>query len=268
MFNNDDRNSIVFKFLGLLSAILIISTIIISAVIVINENEVLHNSLRTKGEGFASYIAKLSKDPLIMQDRIQLDAIVSEVIKDDEVVYAIIQDTKGKYITSQYASIDFQWPKLKAIISRLAVHPEFPEIITAIKNEGAVTDVSSPILIQTDPIGKVIIGMSEDKINHQLLKTFLFIISLNASVALALGTILFIASRKLIFNPLTELAHATSRLAKGDLTTQLKVKATGEVRMLVDSFNKMVTDLEKTTVSKDYVDNIIKSMTDTLIVVS
>lgn len=268
MFSKEFRTSIAFKFFGLLSGILIVSTIIISVVIVMNESEVLHNSLKTKGEGFASYISKLSKDPLIMQDRIQLDAIVSEVIKDDEVIYAIIQDTNGKYITSQYASIDFQWPKLKAIISGLSVNPDFSEIITAIKNEDAVTDVSIPILIQTDTIGKVIIGMSEEKIHQQIIKTFLFIISLNVAVALALGTILFIASRKLIFNPLTDLAHATSRLAKGDLTTQLKIKATGEVRMLVDSFNKMVSDLEKTTVSKDYVDNIIRSMTDTLIVVS
>jgi len=40
------------------------------------------------------------------------------------------------------------------------------------------------------------------------------------------------------------------------------------VKMLIDSFNRMSEDLEKTTVSKDYVDNIIRSMMDTLIVVA
>jgi PAS domain S-box-containing protein len=40
------------------------------------------------------------------------------------------------------------------------------------------------------------------------------------------------------------------------------------VRMLVDSFNQMAEDIERTTVSKDYMDNIISSMMDTLIVVS
>jgi PAS domain S-box-containing protein len=68
--------------------------------------------------------------------------------------------------------------------------------------------------------------------------------------------------------PITELAHAASRLAKRDLSTKVSVKATGEVQMLVDSFNLMAENLEKTTVSKDYVDGIIGSMVDSLIVVS
>lgn len=68
--------------------------------------------------------------------------------------------------------------------------------------------------------------------------------------------------------PIIELAHAATRLAKGELSTQVKVKTTGEVQMLVDSFNQMAQDLEKTTVSKEYVDNIFRSMIDTLIVVS
>jgi len=36
--------------------------------------------------------------------------------------------------------------------------------------------------------------------------------------------------------------------------------------MLVDSFNQMADDLQVTTVSKDYMDNIIHSMADSLIV--
>ena len=68
--------------------------------------------------------------------------------------------------------------------------------------------------------------------------------------------------------PIVELANAAARLAKGDLSTQVRMNATGEVRMLVESFNQMANDLEKTTVSKEYVDNIIKSMIDALIVVS
>jgi PAS domain S-box-containing protein len=68
--------------------------------------------------------------------------------------------------------------------------------------------------------------------------------------------------------PITELAHAASHLATRDFSTQVSVKATGEVQMLVESFNLMAENLEKTTVSKDYVDSIIGSMMDSLIVVS
>ena len=40
-----------------------------------------------------------------------------------------------------------------------------------------------------------------------------------------------------------------------------------EIGQLADSFNRMTEDLKKTTVSKEYVDSIIKSMIDTLLVV-
>ena len=73
---------------------------------------------------------------------------------------------------------------------------------------------------------------------------------------------------KYLSGPIVELAHAASRIARGEPMTQVHVKATGEVQMLVESFNRMAEDLQKTTVSRDYVDNILKSMMDTLIVAS
>jgi PAS domain S-box-containing protein len=68
--------------------------------------------------------------------------------------------------------------------------------------------------------------------------------------------------------PIVGLAHAASRLAKGDLSTRVRTISTGEFGLLVNSFNKMAEDLEKTTVSRDYVDDIIGSMRDALIVTS
>jgi PAS domain S-box-containing protein len=69
-------------------------------------------------------------------------------------------------------------------------------------------------------------------------------------------------------NPIVKLAHAAARIARGDLSARVDINTSGEVRMLVDSFNKMTSDMQKTTVSKDYFNNIIQSMFDSLIVVS
>jgi PAS domain S-box-containing protein len=68
--------------------------------------------------------------------------------------------------------------------------------------------------------------------------------------------------------PIVGLAHAATRLAKGDLSTRVRKLSGGEFGLLVNSFNKMAEDLEKTTVSRDYVDDIIGSMRDSLIVTS
>jgi len=68
--------------------------------------------------------------------------------------------------------------------------------------------------------------------------------------------------------PIIELARAATGLARGNLAIRVPEKASGEVRMLVESFNRMAEDLEKTTVSRNYVDDIFESMKDTLIILS
>ena len=73
---------------------------------------------------------------------------------------------------------------------------------------------------------------------------------------------------KYLSSPIVELAGAAERISSGGFLSSVRVKAIGEVQTLVDSFNQMTENLKKTTVSRDYVDNIINSMMDTLIVTS
>jgi PAS domain S-box-containing protein len=268
MFRKELRESVRYKFLRDISAILLISTFVLTTVIALNERRMLKHSLTTKGQSFVSYIANLSQDPLIMKNYIQLDLFVNEANKDEDILYIIIQDAHGNILTSQYASINYQSQILKGVLSGLSKESEFPDILSAIKKNEDVLELSIPIVTGSDTIGEVALGMSQYNIRKQILKTMLFVIALNLAVMFVLGSVLFIASRKTILDPIIELSHAADRLAKGDLSTHVNIQATGEVRMLVDSFNKMARDLEKTTVSKEYVDNIIKSMIDTLIVAS
>ena len=268
MFRKELRESIRYKFLKDISVILLISTIVLTSVIALNEERRFEYSLMTKGRSFASYIAKLSLDPLIMRDSIELDSLVNGANKDDEIAYTVIRDAQGNLITSQYASVNYMLPRIQTILSGLSKDSEVPDIITAIKKKEAIIELSVPIGVGDDTIGTVTIGLLEYKIHQQIASTILFVIALNLVVTFVLGSVLFIASRKTILDPISELGYAAERLAKGDLSTHVKIKAAGEVGRLVDSFNKMARDLEKTTVSKEYVDNIIKSMIDTLIVAS
>ena len=268
MLRKPYKKSIRYKFLKEIFLILFLSTLVLSTVIAINEEKMLKQSLVSKGKSFASYIAMLTQEPLIMKDRIQLDSIVSEANKDQDILYIVIHDTQGILVTSQYASINYQSPRLKVILAGLPKNSEVEEIIAAIRKKESITELSIPILTGTYTIGKVTICMSQYNIQQQIVKTVLFVLILNVVAAIVLAVVVFIFSRQIIFDPITELVRAIARLAKGDLSTRIAVKATGEVQMLLEGFNQMAEDLDKTTVSKDYVDNIIKSMIDSLIVVS
>ncbi|MDI6687886.1 MAG: diguanylate cyclase [Desulfobacterales bacterium] len=251
MFNKKLRQSIGFKFLIIVSAILLASTVVISTLIAINERAMLHYSLINKGNGIASYITKLSKDPLVIKDRIELDIIVNQAIKDEEVLYAVIRDASGNLLTSQYASIDYRWPRVRNIVSALPKDSKLKDIIATMKTQAGVIEIFTPITSDTDTIGKVTLGLSEHKINQQVVKTIMLIVVLNLVIMFIVGAGLFIASKKLILDPIAELVHATIRFAKGDLTTRVEIKTTGEMLVLVESFNQMMEDLGKAIVSNE-----------------
>lgn len=86
-----------------------------------------------------------------------------------------------------------------------------------------------------------------------------------------LGTIalvavaLFFISRS-ISQPISNLQSAVRRIGKGDQNVSVDVSRPDEIGSLAQAFNEMSKDLHQTTVSKDYVDAIIRSMGDMLAV--
>jgi PAS domain S-box-containing protein len=98
-------------------------------------------------------------------------------------------------------------------------------------------------------------------------KEIIFLISTVSLSALVMLGFLLYFTIKHFTKPIKELTVGAERIGKGELAHRIKVVSKDELGQLSHSFNKMTEDLQKTTVSKDYVDNIIGSMIDTLVVV-
>lgn len=258
---HDKDRSVRYTFLLYISTTLFLCTIVLSALIALNESRLLKRSLVNKGRSLGSYIALISQDSLVTKDFLQLDSIVSEINKDEDVLFTFISNNEGLIITSQFASINYQSPVLKSVLESLPKNAELPELISALQHKESVTELSIPILTGDYIIGKVTIGLSQSNINRQIVHTVLYIFTLNALVVLILGYILFIVSERVIFSPLKRLVKATALLAEGDLKTRIGIKAFGEVRGLIEAFNKMAEELSISTVSREYAEaaNIAKS---------
>jgi signal transduction histidine kinase len=70
-------------------------------------------------------------------------------------------------------------------------------------------------------------------------------------VSVALVLLVAFSVSGYLSRPIVELAEAAARLARGDLRTQVKVRTTGEVQTLVESFNRMTTELREAIASRD-----------------
>ena len=67
--------------------------------------------------------------------------------------------------------------------------------------------------------------------------------------------------------PLVDFVRMAKNVGKGNLDVMINTGSNDELEELADAFNRMTEDLKKTTVSKDYVDNIIRSMMDPLFLI-
>jgi PAS domain S-box-containing protein len=262
------KNSIRIKFMVLLLGTLIVSTVLISTVIAINEKLMLERSLTSKGLSLATNIARRNENALIIKGSTRLDTVLSELITDEEVVYTVIKDAQGKLLTTQFESMNFKWPGLKEVLPDLSKDLDMPEIITEINRKVRIREISVPIVVSSDIFGTVTIGMSENRITKQVTTSLLFLFSLNVMVAVVLGTVLFAVSKKMLFDPIAELVRAVTRISQGDLSAHVEAETTGEMKVLLDSFNQMAHELDRTTVSREYMNDIVKSMTESLIVLT
>jgi PAS domain S-box-containing protein len=96
-------------------------------------------------------------------------------------------------------------------------------------------------------------------------RIFLFGITLIAVLLVMLNSLFL---RRSMLRPLAILQKGSKILGKGDLTYRFNMDRGDEIGDLSRAFDQMTIQLSKITVSKAYVDNIIRSMVDTLIVVN
>jgi PAS domain S-box-containing protein len=118
-----------------------------------------------------------------------------------------------------------------------------------------------------EPDWAVIVEMPVDEVYQEFNKgLYRTIVILFASLVLA--SIAGILLSRIITKPLIVLRDATREISKGNLDTRVEISSMNEIGELADSFNKMTADLVQTTVSRNYFDDILKSMFDMLIVLA
>jgi PAS domain S-box-containing protein len=97
---------------------------------------------------------------------------------------------------------------------------------------------------------------------RSLTKLHYAVIILSLASSYALGILL--ASR--LSKPIQEMLETANRIGSGDLTARVENSSADELGQLADALNSMVSKLQQTTVSREYLDHIIQSLPDALFV--
>lgn len=89
---------------------------------------------------------------------------------------------------------------------------------------------------------------------------------LYSTLVMVLMTVGIYVISKRLTRPIGRLTKMTGVIAQGDLSQRIKISSHDEIGTLTTSFNTMLDSLSRLTVSRNYVDSIFQSMSDTLIV--
>ena len=227
----------------------------------------LHNrfeeELHKRGLSIARYIAEASEIPLITENNISLSLLVNDYRKiDKDIEYIYIISPKKELITHTFG---MQTPGNLIKQADQMTGATTENFIKLDSSGGLIYDISVPI--QKGALGTVHIGLYEAIIQNNvqgvLMKMLPFVLFI-----LALGIGLAVTFAAAITQPIAILTKGVQRFSTGDLEEPIVITAQDEIGQLATAFNVMTEKLRNTTVSREYMEKLINSMNDVLIVIS
>jgi PAS domain S-box-containing protein len=251
----------------LIEGFVIILVLVTGFITTMREKETLESELRKRGLALTSDLAKFMARPLLSHDFPTLRRFVNNSMEQDYVRYVIVLDPYGKVLMhsdlSEFGKTYKDSLSLSAMKSRV---PGFTDV-HASKNEALHCDMFAPIHVSGVRLGTVRLGYSHMAVEKEIAEARQQILILGLLTTVGGGVVAYLLAA-FISSPIKRITDATKKVANGYLDTQLMIKRNDEIGALANAFDKMTEDLRRTTVSKDYFDNIIKSMNDTLVVIS
>ena len=237
---------------------------IITVFAAVNQKKSIQHEFLAKGYSLSHLLSATLVSPLYELKVDQIDRLLSHVLDEVDIKRTFVLDQES-YILADGTEENLYSDEL--------IHDVIPSVpkgnifLSDIHLEGNATHViTSPVMaVSGEYLGALVIELSLERTN-QALQTATYIMTAISLVMtlLALGLAYFVAS--LLVKPIIDIKHAAKRITKGDFNTQINSQRGDELGDLSRTIDKMAQSLKTTTVSRDYVDLIIHTMPEGLII--
>ena len=255
----------------LLAANLALSTVLIvglTGLFLWQYSRDFQRQLQRQAENTTDFLASQCQFAMLVGDRMELERIAASAVADDHVLFVEMRDEQGSgpvWLTHAgfpgSALPPRPLPGIRSVSGHIFIEVSRPVI--ASQANRLVWEEGRPAPTR---LGVLRLGYSIEKERAAGAR----IVWTTAAIALA-GLLLTAAVQsaqlRSLLRPLQALTDFMRRVASGDLSGRAAVVRLDEVGRLTIAFNRMIQELGATTVSKAYVDNIIESMAESVIVI-
>ncbi len=208
----------------------------------------------------------------------EMNQIAELAAEGESIVYVYVHDAEGRTLVDASSEGRLLGEIPPDAFARKAVAAERAFIQTS----QGIFEAVSPVSLGGRRLGTVRVGFSPERIHEdagliekevashirEVLKRRKLSFVTAAFFVLMLSTSAGILFARHIAAPIRELALSTKKVAGGDLGHRIQVVGRDELGEVAASFNQMTESLQRTLVSRDYVESIVSSMMSALIVTS
>lgn len=249
------------RFVAFVSAIIVAFGVILTALSVHAQNERLRHELEERGKLLTTVIAANTTDALAMLEVSELRKMISEVRGQENVLDAVAFDEDGRVLTDGTVVN----PRRHALISEAALRHVSGSRALLVEFEVDAMTVTKPVRLGGRVLGGVrlrysLAGLAEDQASLARRTAMV------GAIFVVLGVLAAALLTGAVTRPLNEVIRATRALSKGELVPRLPVRTADEVGELAEAFNEMTRKLRDTTVSRDYLDRVLETMGECLVV--
>ena len=237
----------------------------------------LESQVIRRGESAVRFLADSLTNPMYQYDMEEIGNLLEAARREPDVLFTHVYDAQGRLLHDGTGTISTFGDTINAPAMDLPVGTE-PLLRHRMSRD--VLTVASPVWIGDTPLGGVRIGLSISAIRDDIARTSaaftqmesnrirrsMIAVLVTTTLLTLIGILLAMAvSRRMIF-PIKELASYAKAVGRGHYDAPLISQKPDELGELALAFQQMSQDLDRTTVSKRHVDNIIDNMHDTLTV--
>jgi diguanylate cyclase (GGDEF)-like protein/PAS domain S-box-containing protein len=221
--------------------------------------------LSLRANELARHVAERVADAVSRNDREQIAAQVETFTRDETLLGISLRDTAGTEMYSWQRSGDDG-----AGMKRSASLPVRTEIQTApgISTPSTVGQIEVEIRsIEGSPESKTARNQFDSMERRQVRKALMRAGALGG-VTLLLGLALAWWAGRRVHAPISTLIKSADRIAQGDYSRPMEVGRRDELGELQAALERMRQKLRQTTINKNYLNNVLGSMTDAVFVTS
>jgi PAS domain S-box-containing protein len=254
--------------------LLTVSAVLRLGVSLFIQDRVLERQLELRGESMAQFLARELQFSLLVGDRGEMQRLLEDSAANEDVLFVEVLNPAGQRVCALARADRFK--RIPALAAGAALGK--PETSVRYAGERFV-EIRVPVLapardrlLDWEPAreNRSTLGALRMGISMQKQRTFARQMLLDGLWAMLFGTAMMCAAQywglRRLLRPLGTLVEFTNLVGTGDLRHRAPVDRADEVGQLAAAFNSMVERLGETTVSKDYVDNVLRSMGEALIV--